>query len=167
MKKFLLLATVLFSGLTMMAQKATNDMITVSADSHNFGKIPQGVPATTFFTITNTTERPIAIESATAGCGCTTPEFSKDPIAPGASSKIKVGYNAAAPGFFTKEVTIKIAGATDVKVVRITGEVVTENPAPSTPNVTAAPAVPAKPVTPATTAAPVKKATTPKKSKKP
>ena len=145
-----------------MAQKATSDMITLSADSHNFGRIPQGVPATTFFTITNTTDRPIAIESATAGCGCTTPEFSKDPIAPGGTAKIKVGYNAAAPGFFTKEVTIKLAGATDVKIIRITGEVVTDA-APSTPNVTAVTPA-AKPV-PATSAAPAAKAKAATKAK--
>ena len=142
-------------------------MITLSADSHNFGKIPQGVPATTYFTLTNTTDRPIAIESATAGCGCTTPEYSKDPIAPGGTAKIKVGYNAAAPGFFTKEVTIKLAGATDVKVIRITGEVVTDA-APSTPEVTAvvspAAAPSAKPV-PATTAAPASKAKASTKAK--
>jgi hypothetical protein len=39
-------------------------------------------------------------------CGCTTPEWSKAPIAPGETTKIKVGYNAAAEGNFEKYITI-------------------------------------------------------------
>ena len=39
-------------------------------------------------------------------CGCTTPEWSKTPIAPGETTKIKVGYNAVAEGNFEKYITI-------------------------------------------------------------
>jgi hypothetical protein len=127
MKKFLLLATVFFAGFTAMAQQKADEVIKVNADAYDFGKIKQGTPVTTYFTITNTSDKPIAIENAWAGCGCTTPEFSKEPIAPGASSKLKVGYNAAAMGHFTKDVNVKIAGYTEQKVVKITGEVVDAN----------------------------------------
>jgi hypothetical protein len=123
MKKLLLLAVLFTAGISAMAQKA-DELIKVNTEKHSFGKIKQGVPVTTFFTITNTTDKPVVIENAWAGCGCTTPEYSKEPIAPGGTSKLKVGYNAAAMGHFEKQVNIKLAGVNEPKVITITGEVV-------------------------------------------
>ena len=126
MKKLLFLAVAVVAGLSAMAQKA-DDLIKVSTEKYDFGKIKQGVPVTTYFTITNTTDKPVVIENAWAGCGCTTPEYSKEPIAPGATSKLKVGYNAAAMGHFDKAVNVKLAGVNEPKVITITGEVVDAN----------------------------------------
>ena len=123
MKKLLFLAVLFTAGISAMAQKA-DDFMKVNTEKFDFGKIKQGVPVTTYFTLTNTTDKPIVIENAWAGCGCTTPEYSKEPIAPGASSKLKVGYNAAAMGHFDKAVNIKLAGVNEPKVIMITGEVI-------------------------------------------
>ena len=131
MKKLLLLAVLFTAGISAMAQKA-DDFIKINSEKYDFGKIKQGVPVTTFFTITNTTDKPIVIENAWAGCGCTTPEYSKEPIAPGSTSKLKVGYNAAAMGHFDKAVNIKLAGVNDPKVIMITGEVVDANSSEAT-----------------------------------
>ena len=124
MKKLFLLATAFVFGFAAMAQQKIEDVIKVDMEAYNFGKVKQGVPVTTYFTITNISDKPIVIESAQASCGCTTPEWSREPIAPNATTKIKVGYNAAAPGSFTKPVTIKLAGIDATKQVNITGEVV-------------------------------------------
>jgi hypothetical protein len=124
MKKILLLAAVFATGFTAMAQQKAEEVMKVNTDKYDFGKIKQGQPVTTYFTITNTSDKPITIENAWAGCGCTTPEFSKEPIAPNATSKLKVGYNAAAMGHFEKDVNVKIAGYQQQKIVKITGEVV-------------------------------------------
>jgi hypothetical protein len=124
MKKILFLAAAFVAGIGAMAQQKAEEVIKVSTDRHDFGKIKVGVPVTTFFTITNTSDKPLVIESATAGCGCTTPEYSKEPIAPGGTSQLKVGYNAAAMGRFDKPVTVKLAGINEPKIVNITGEVV-------------------------------------------
>ena len=67
----------------------------------------------------------LTISNVQASCGCTTPEWEHSPIAPGAQSVIKVGYNAAAVAPFTKDVTIKLAGITETKIIRISGEVLT------------------------------------------
>lgn len=131
MKKLLLLAVLFTAGITAMAQNA-DELIKVNTEKYDFGKIKQGVPVTTFFTITNTTDKPVVIENAWAGCGCTTPEYSKEPIAPGGTSKLKVGYNASAMGHFDKAVNIKLAGVNDPKVIMITGEVVNANSAEAT-----------------------------------
>lgn len=89
---------------------------------HDFGKIPQGKPVTYAFTITNSGTTPLILENVVASCGCTTPEWSKEPIAPGGSSKITVGYNAAAEGVFNKPVTITYNG-NQTKQLMIKGEV--------------------------------------------
>lgn len=126
MKKFFFLAAAFVTGIGAMAQQKAEEVIKVNTEKHDFGKIKQGVPVTTFFTITNTSDKPVVIENAWAGCGCTTPEYSKEPIAPGATSKLKVGYNAAAMGHFDKDVNVKLAGVTNPMVVKITGEVTPE-----------------------------------------
>ena len=127
MKKFLFLAVAFVAGLSAMAQQKADEVIKVSTEKYDFGKIKQGVPVTTYFTLTNTTDKPLVIENAWAGCGCTTPEYSKEPIPAGGTSKLKVGYNAAAMGHFEKQVNIKLAGVNEPKVVTITGEVVDGN----------------------------------------
>lgn len=123
MKKLFFFAAALVAGIGAMAQQKTDDVIKLNSDKYDFGKIKQGVPVTTYFTITNISDKPLVIESATAGCGCTTPEYSKEPIPAGGTSKLKVGYNAANPAPFTKPVTLKLAGISDTKQVTITGEV--------------------------------------------
>ena len=84
----------------------TPDVLVVKETTHDFGKIPQGRPAHHVFEIVNTGTSPLKLENVQASCGCTTPDWSKEAIAPGASSKITVGYNAYAEGSFEKTVTI-------------------------------------------------------------
>jgi Protein of unknown function (DUF1573) len=72
----------------------------------DFGRIPQGKPVTHNFVISNTGKDPLVIENVQASCGCTTPEWSKDPIQSGKSSEIKVGYNSASEGQFEKTITV-------------------------------------------------------------
>jgi len=123
MKKILLIATAFIVGFSANAQQKADDIIKVKSEKFDFGKIKQNAPVTTYFEFTNTSDKPIVIESAVASCGCTTPEYAKEPIAPKATTKIKVGYNAAALGAFTKPVTVKLAGVTETKILTITGEV--------------------------------------------
>lgn len=122
MKKLLFIAAAFVAGFTAMAQKA-DDIVKLNAETYSFGKIKQGVPVTTVFTVNNTSDKPVVLESVSASCGCTTPEWSKEPIAPGGTAQIKVGYNAAAVAPFTKDITIKLAGVQEVKIIHITGEV--------------------------------------------
>ena len=122
MKKLFLLAAAFVTGFVAMSQ-TPDQVIKISNDTYNFGKIKQGVPVTTYFTVTNVSDKPVVLETVVASCGCTTPEWSKEPIAPNSSAKIKVGYNAAAVAPFTKDVTIRLAGLQQAKIIKITGEV--------------------------------------------
>jgi hypothetical protein len=110
---------------------SAQDLLALKETAHNFGKIPQGRPATYTFEITNTGTEPLKLDNVQASCGCTTPEWSKDPIPPGSVAQIKVGYNAFAEGIFTKTVTIFFHG-NQTKTLTISGEVY-KSPASSAP----------------------------------
>ncbi len=121
MKKIVLLLT-LFVASAAFAQSVPD--ITFKTTTHSFGKIKQNVPATYIFSFTNTGSKPAVIEFANAECGCTTPEYSKDPILKGKSSTIKVTYNAANPGTFKKNVNVKFVSTQLPITLTIDGEVV-------------------------------------------
>ncbi|TCZ72928.1 DUF1573 domain-containing protein [Flaviaesturariibacter aridisoli] len=123
MRKLLLAAALIVGGFAANAQDVKVDQVVkVSTEKYDFGKIKQGVPVNTAFEIKNISDKPVVIESATGSCGCTTPTVPKEPIAPGATAKLPVNYNAAAMGAFTKTVTVKFAGVNEPKVLTITGE---------------------------------------------
>ena len=126
MKQLLLIAAAFICCTAAMAQQKVADVTKVNTEKYDFGKIKQGVPVSTYFEITNTSDKPLVIENAWGSCGCTTPEVPKEPIAPGATTKLKVNYNAAAMNHFDKDVYIKFAGFEEPRVVKITGEVLDE-----------------------------------------
>jgi Protein of unknown function (DUF1573) len=104
---FVLLAAFFFAGAqTTPTPAPAPDVLRLNEAEHDFGKIPQGKPVFYNFEIVNTGKEPLKLDDVHASCGCTTPEWSHEPIAPGASAIIKVGYNAAAEGGFTKPITI-------------------------------------------------------------
>lgn len=81
--------------------------ITVSEPTHDFGKIVQGKPVKTSFYIVNHGTTPMIVNSITASCGCTSPEWEQGkPIAPNDTLHFKVGYNAAVIGSFNKSITV-------------------------------------------------------------
>jgi hypothetical protein len=74
----------------------------------------------------------LKISNVQASCGCTTPEWDRDKsVAPGISTKITVGYNAASEGPFTKFITISY-NENQSKQISIKGEV-WKTPASSAP----------------------------------
>ena len=76
-------------------------------DTYDFGIVPVGPDAIHEFEFTNTGNQPLVIVDAKPSCSCTTPEWPKEPIPPGKTAKIKVGYKAAKPGVFHKEIYLQ------------------------------------------------------------
>jgi hypothetical protein len=127
MKRILLAATALVFAVAMKAQTAPADaVIKLNTERHDFGKILNAKPVDYYFEITNTSDKPVVVENSWGSCGCTTPEKPTEPIAPGATAKLKVNYNAAALGHFDKQVFIKLAGIDNPKTITITGETLTQ-----------------------------------------
>jgi len=121
MKKLFTLLFFVTAYTALHAQTAT-DALEVKEVEYNFGSIPQGKPVYHVFQIVNKGAVPLKLDNVQGSCGCTTPEWSKDPIAAGADDKIKVGYNAAAEGHFEKTVTITYNGNSTKQII-IKGEV--------------------------------------------
>lgn len=77
-------------------------------NTFDFGKLPEGPVAEHIFEFKNTGKQPLIITNANASCGCTTPEWPKEPILPGKKGKITVRYNTQGRvGPFTKTVYVQ------------------------------------------------------------
>jgi hypothetical protein len=110
------------------AQIVSGAKIEFSKETHDYGTVKYGADGTCTFDFTNTGTEPLIISNAKGSCGCTVPEWPKEPIAPGATGTIKVSYDTKRPGAISKSVTITSNDATEpTKVIRITGNVL---PAP-------------------------------------
>ncbi len=99
-------------------------------ESHNFGAIKEGIVAEYTFKFKNTGDQPLILKDVRPSCGCTTPEWSKEPVAAGKSGIIVVKFNSAGrPGKFNKSITITSNIPDETKILFITGTV-----SPSTDN---------------------------------
>ena len=125
MKKLVLFAYAFFTIAVVKAQTQAAtpaEVLSVKETEFDFGKIPQGKPVYHSFEIVNKGDKGLKLDNVAASCGCTTPEWSRDEIAPGATAIIKVGYNAANEGTFDKFITISYNG-NQSKVIKIKGQV--------------------------------------------
>src|SRR5215213_1261142 len=95
MKRIFLFAFSLIAFIAVKAQTDANpvEVLTLKETEFNFGKISQGKPVYHLFEIVNKGDKPLKLDNVAASCGCTTPEWSREEIAAGATSIIKVGYN--------------------------------------------------------------------------
>lgn len=74
---------------------------------HNFGDIIEGQSVEKTYEFTNIGKNPLLIDRCDVTCGCTVPEFPKEPIAPGEKGKIKVVFNSSGKsGLNNKTVTV-------------------------------------------------------------
>jgi len=104
--------------------------IEFNKETHDYGNIKYDGEPYCSFEFKNTGDQPLIISNAKGSCGCTVPEWPKEPIAPGAKGTIRVKYDTKRPGPINKSVTIN-SNAVNVEggisVLRIKGEV---GPAP-------------------------------------
>ncbi len=121
MKKILFIAScLLFTGVVNVSaqnsrqealpstQKVEGPMFKFKdGDTFDFGEIASGPDAIHEFSFVNTGNQPLIIIDAKPSCSCTTPEWPKEPILPGATGVIKVGYHTTKAGPFNKEVYIQ------------------------------------------------------------
>jgi len=102
--------------------------LSLDKKEHDFGTIQEGTVATTEFIITNTGESDLVIANATATCGCTVPEWPKQPIAPGSSAPIKVSFDSnGKPGQQSKMVTLITNTETGTETFSIKANVTPKN----------------------------------------
>ena len=91
----------------------------------DLGTIESGESVTHEFKFKNSGDKDLIISQAKGSCGCTQPEYPKDPIAPGDEGVIKVTFNSTGiSGQITKNITLIANTTPNTKVLTITGEVI-------------------------------------------
>lgn len=124
MKRIIL--TSLFSLMSvLMVLAAGNAEIKFEKTKHNFGLFSESNPQVTCtFKFKNVGDGPLIIHQAIASCGCTVPDYPKEPIKAGESGEITVRYNGYGrfPGRFRKSITIRTNGTKEITRLIIEGE---------------------------------------------
>lgn len=149
MKKVLtLFAAVCMVAVTAFAQPATvatnktKGVIKVNKETHNFGKVPKGIPVSYEFEVENVGTEAFEITDVQKVCGCTVTNWTKGPIAPGGKGTVTAQYNAAREGKFKKPITIKSNAENAPIKLYFEGEVIVNDPnsgAPEQPSIMAVP----------------------------
>lgn len=128
MKKLFLLAMLWAIGSLLYGQS----IIEFEKESHDFGTIQEGQIATYDFIFINKGKSPLILQSVEPSCGCTTPNYTREPIPPGGKGKITVSYNSQGrPNAFAKTVTVRTNSTEPVKVLYIKGFVNPKAPTPA------------------------------------
>ena len=124
MEKKKILSLSVFIMLFTLTINAQIPGIKFESDIYDFGLIQEeGGEVTTTFEFINDGDAPLIINQVTHTCGCTTPDWTHEPVPANGKGFIKVSYSPKGrPGSFTKSVTVK-SNASDV-ALRIKGEVI-------------------------------------------
>jgi len=123
MKKIGLLFSLCIIIPAMSIAQQAGAKITFEKEVHDYGTIDQNSDGATAFVFTNTGTEPLIISDAKGSCGCTVPEWPKEPIAPGKKSSIKVQYDTNRVGAFQKTVTVTTNGSAEPITLKIQGTV--------------------------------------------
>jgi hypothetical protein len=97
--------------------------ITFTKVDHDFGTIEQHADAIAVFEFKNTGKQPLILTDVRASCGCTVPEWPRNPILPGKTAKISVKYDSKNLGVILRQVTVLSNAATPSTVLTIKGMV--------------------------------------------
>ncbi len=102
--------------------------ITFNENMYDFGTIKEGELVNYKFKFTNTGKAPLLITNASASCGCTVPNWPKEPIGPGKTGEIDVTFNSEGkPNHAEKTVTVTANTSPMNTILLIKGEVIPKN----------------------------------------
>lgn len=121
---FILMAAFMAIGI-VSAQADKKAVISVEESTYDFGTIKEadGKVSHTFI-VNNEGNAPLVMTRVIASCGCTTPEWTKEPIAPGKKGEVKVTYNPEGrPGMFAKTISVYSNGKKGSYILTIRGKV--------------------------------------------
>lgn len=101
-----------------------NGKIAFESDAYDFGTAKEGDVIEHSFKFTNEGTEPVILAQVSASCGCTTPEYTSEPVLPGKTGKVNVSFNTAGQvGVQQKIVTITSNAQNNVVTVQLKGTV--------------------------------------------
>ncbi|MCF0210050.1 MAG: DUF1573 domain-containing protein [Bacteroidales bacterium] len=129
MKKLFL--TLLLSVLTVFTVNAQDEKkastqaeITFTELEYDYGEVVKGGDGMCEFVYKNTGKAPLMLTNVRSSCGCTIPSWSKEPLMPGKTAKIKVKYNTNNVGTINKSITVESNASNGRVVLKIKGKVI-------------------------------------------
>lgn len=139
MKYLVTLSLIVFAGLSVVAQQeeakktdvvkeetekpVDGPQMTLESTVVDYGEVEHGSDPLRTVSFTNTGNAPLVISNAKGSCGCTVPNWPREPIAPGETSKIEIRYDTKRTGAINKTVRLTTNDATGQYTLRVTGKV--------------------------------------------
>ncbi|MBI9068223.1 MAG: DUF1573 domain-containing protein [Salinivirgaceae bacterium] len=125
MKKLVSILLFAIIGLSLSAQQMGPNL-SWDSSTHDFGEINEADGKVTHkFTFTNTGNEPLVLTNVRPSCGCTSSDYTKEPIIPGSKGYVSATYNPARrPGKFSKSITITSNTEPATSSIRFTGNVI-------------------------------------------
>ena len=132
MKHLLGIFAILMMASFQLAAQATTEpaanpdskaKFTLESDVVDYGTIDQGGEPLRVAKFTNTGTEPLIISGAKGSCGCTVPNWPKEPIMPGESSQIEIRYDTKRVGAINKTVTVNSNDPAGKHVIRVIGTI--------------------------------------------
>ncbi|HUR31007.1 MAG TPA: DUF1573 domain-containing protein [Saprospiraceae bacterium] len=102
---------------------ASKAVLTFESDVVDYGTIDQGGEPLRLAKFTNTGTEPLIISGAKGSCGCTVPNWPKDPIMPGEASQIEIRYDTKRVGAINKTVTVTSNDSIGKHTIRVIGTI--------------------------------------------
>ena len=99
-------------------------VLTFAESQFDFGNIQPDSKVRHTFKFTNTGKTPLLIADATASCGCTTPSWTKEPIAPGSTGEMEVQFDSRGKqGLISKQVSVRANTQPGITTIYIKGNI--------------------------------------------
>jgi hypothetical protein len=125
--KYLLTVLFVLAVLNINAQNSnttSTDSIIFTKTTHDYGNLNQGDDGNCEFVFTNKGNAPLLITNVRASCGCTAPDWTREPVMPGKTGTIKAAYNTQITGAFTKTISVNSNAANSTVTLIIKGNVI-------------------------------------------
>lgn len=120
----------MFWAVTLWGQQASDSLPTkpnqpleFNTSSHDFGVLTQGEKASFTFELTNKDTKPLIIWHVSTSCGCTSPDWTKNPVPQNQKASVGVVFDASDTGYFEKSVMVYTNFADKPVKLAITGTV--------------------------------------------
>ncbi|MCT6869328.1 DUF1573 domain-containing protein [Apibacter sp.] len=134
MKKFILSSAFLL-GAYFFSNAQEIKIINYENNTVDYGTIDKGSDGKRIIKIQNVGDKPLIISNIRTSCGCTVPQWTNEPIAPGKKGEITVTYNTSIAGKFNRKITILSNDINESSfIVKVEGTVINpETPAAANP----------------------------------
>jgi len=106
-----------------VANPDSKAVFALESDVVDYGTIDQGGEPLRLAKFKNTGTEPLIISGAKGSCGCTVPNWPKEPIMPGETSQIEIRYDTKRVGAINKTVTVTSNDPAGKHVIRVVGTI--------------------------------------------